>query len=94
MPHPDVLSLAQAAQHAGVSGTTIRRLVEADLLDNDQVVPWAPWEIQRADLDADPVRGILAHVRDTGKLDLGGDCLASQPSLFDPSQREEESQVS
>ena len=93
-PDPDVLSLAQAAQHAGVSDTTIRRLVDANLLTNDQVVPWAPWEIQRADLDADPVRGILARVRDTGKLDLGGDRLGSQPSLFDPSQREQESQVS
>ncbi len=93
-PDPDVLSLAQAAQYAGVSDTTIRRLVEADLLDNDQVVPWAPWEIQRADLNADPVRGILSRVRDTGKLDLRGDRLGPQPSLFDPSQREEQSQVS
>jgi DNA invertase Pin-like site-specific DNA recombinase len=93
-PDPDVLSLAQAARYGGVSDTTIRRLVEADLLDNQQVVPWAPWEIQRADLHAEPVRSILSRVRDTGKLDLQGDRSADQPSLFSQSDREEHTQVS
>jgi len=79
---PEILTLAQAAQHGGVSDTTIRRLVDADLLENNQVVPWAPWEIRRTDLNAEPVRSILAHLRETGKLDLGGDRLANQPPLF------------
>ena len=43
-PNPDVLSLAQAAQYAGVSDTTIRRLVQADLSVTRAVsrssVPW------------------------------------------------------
>ncbi len=93
-PDPEVLSLAQASRYAGVSDTTIRRLVEANLLDNHQVVPWAPWEIRRADLDAEPVALILSRVRDTGKLDLQGARSADQPSLFGLSEREEHTQVS
>jgi len=79
---PEILTLAQAAKHADVSDTTIRRLIEADLLEKKQVVPWAPWEIQRSDLDAEPVLGILKRLHQTGRLDLRGDRSADQPTLF------------
>ena len=49
-----------------VSDTTIRRLVEANLLPMTQIVPWAPWEIQRVDLDAEPVSGELLIRWDSG----------------------------
>jgi DNA invertase Pin-like site-specific DNA recombinase len=68
----EILSLSAAAEHAGVSDTAIRRLVEAGLLRCEQLAPYAPWEIRRADLDADPVRSIVAHLRRNGKLVLGG----------------------
>lgn len=93
-PDPEVLSLGQAAQYGGVSDTTIRRLVKAGLLENHQLVPWAAWEIRRQDLDAEPVRGLLAQVRQTGKLDLQGVRLAPAPSLFDVPQGKKETQVS
>src|SRR5947208_14686871 len=50
-PHPDpeVLSLQQAARYCEVSSTTMKRLVASGLLDRNQVAPWAPWEIKRAD---------------------------------------------
>ena len=79
---PQILTLAQAAAHGGVSDTTIRRLVEAKILEKNQVVPWAPWEIRRADLDGEPVRSILEHVRETGKLELQRDRSADQRGLF------------
>jgi len=79
---PEVLSLAQAAAYGGVSDTTIRRLVEAKLLERNQVAPWAPWEIQRSDLDQEPLRGILKRVRQTGKLELGRDRSDEQGALF------------
>ena len=69
---PEILSLAAAAEHAGVSDTTIRRLVEAGLLRCEQVAPHAPWEIRRKDLEAEPVRGVVEHLRRTGKLGLRG----------------------
>jgi len=79
---PDVLSAASAAEYAGVSDTTLRRLVDAGLLPCEQVAPRAPWEIRRADLEAEPVRGILEHLRRTGKLDLARGSADSQRTLF------------
>ena len=93
-PDPEILTLAQAAAYGGVSDTTIRRLVEAEVLECNQVVPWAPWEIRREDLDAGPVRSLLQQVRETGKLDLKGVRSAGQGSLFDRPHREEQTQVS
>jgi DNA invertase Pin-like site-specific DNA recombinase len=77
----EILSLSAAAEHAGVSDTAIRRLVEAGLLRCEQLAPYAPWEIRRGDLDADPVRSVLAHLRRSGKLILGGSA-GSQGHLF------------
>ena len=47
-----------------------------------QVAPWAPWEIRRADLEAEPIRSILERLRRTGELVLPGMGSAAQPSLF------------
>lgn len=81
-PDPDVVSMGAAAKHCGVSDKTIRCLVEAGILAKSQVAPYAPWEIRRNDLDTEPVRGILEHLRKTGKLVLKGGRPGSQTSLF------------
>lgn len=81
-PDPEILSLGRAAKEFHVSDTTIKRLVARGLLTVAQVAPWAPWEIRRADLDAEPIRGILEHLRRTGQLVLPGMESAAQPSLF------------
>lgn len=81
-PDPEILSLGRAAKEFQVSDTTIRRLVASGLLTVGHVAPWAPWEIRRADLDADPIRGILERLRRTGELVLPGMESAAQPSLF------------
>ena len=78
---PEILSLNAAAEHAAVSDTTIRRLIEAGLLRYEQVAPHAPWEIRREDLDTNPVRGLIEHLHRTGKLDLRG-AAGSQRHLF------------
>ena len=44
---PETLTLGAAVKHCGVSDTTLRKLVEAELLHIEQIAPWAPWEIQR-----------------------------------------------
>jgi len=81
-PDPDILSLGRAAKEFQVSDTTIKRLVASGLLKVEQVAPWAPWEIRRADLAAEPIRGILERLRRTGDLVLPGVESAAQPSLF------------
>ena len=81
-PDPEVLCLGAAARHCGVSECTIKRLVASGLLTMHQVVAYAPWEIRRGDLDAEPVRGILERLRRTGKLVLEGVRVEDQPTLF------------
>ena len=82
----EILSLAQAASFSNVSDTTIRKLVEAKLLPMSQAAPWAPWEIQRADLECEPVRGIVDRLRRTGKLILQGIISNDQRPLFSQNQ--------
>ncbi len=81
-PDPAIVSLGRAAKDFQVSDTTIKRLVTVGLLTIEQVAPWAPWEIRRADLEAEPIRRILDHLHHTGELVLPGDTSAAQPSLF------------
>jgi hypothetical protein len=79
---PESVSLNEAARLCGVSHRSIERLVEAGLLNREQVAPRAPWEIRRSDLDAEPVRSIIEKLRRTGKLVLRGGCTVNQPELF------------
>jgi hypothetical protein len=79
---PESISLSEAARLCGVNHRSIERLVEAGLANGEQVVPRAPWEIRRSDLDAEPVRSILEHLRRTGKLLVGGGRTKNQPELF------------
>ena len=82
LPDPDRVSLSEAARVCGVSHRTIERLVEAGLLNRQQLAPRAPWEIRRSDLDAEPVRSIVQRLHRTGKLTLQGGCPEEQPHLF------------
>jgi len=82
LPDPERVSLSEAARVCGVSHRTIERLVEAGLLKREQTTPRAPWEIRRADLNAEPVRSIVKTLLQTGKLMLHGGCAENQPPLF------------
>jgi DNA invertase Pin-like site-specific DNA recombinase len=81
-PDPEVFSLQQAARYCGVSSTTIKRLVASGVLKRDQVAPWAPWEIKRADLESEVIRQALAHLQAAGKLPVVGNDSATQQTLF------------
>ena len=82
----DILTLAQATKHSGVSDTTLMKLIKEDILAAGQIAPYAPLEIKRADLDNEPVVGILKRLKATGKLILEGNPLANQQSLFEENQ--------
>ena len=79
---PDILNLAQAEKHSGISDTALMRLIRANLLPVQQVAPYAPLEIKRMDLDNEPVASIIKHLKSTGRLVLTGDPSAEQTSLF------------
>jgi DNA invertase Pin-like site-specific DNA recombinase len=78
---PEVLTLQGAAKYTGTSDTTIKKLVDAGILSMRQVVPFAPWEIRRADLDCEPVRLVIEQLKRTGRLVLGG-TSRTQRELF------------
>ena len=82
LPDPDRVSLSEAARICGVSHRTIERLVEAGLLKREQAAPRAPWEIRRADLNAEPVQSIVKRLLRTGRLVLQGGCTKNQTALF------------
>src|SRR3954469_14839563 len=89
LPNPERVSLNEAARLCGVSHRSIERLVEAGLLHREQVAPRAPWEIRRSDLDTEPVRSILEHLRRTGKLVLRGGRTENQSELFFENQQDD-----
>jgi hypothetical protein len=78
---PDVLTLNGAARYTKTSDTTIKKLVDGGILPMRQVVPFAPWQIQRTDLDNERVRAVLAHLKQSGRLVLG-DTSVQQRELF------------
>ena len=89
LPDPERVSLNEAARLCGVSHRSIERLVEAGLLNREQVAPRAPWLIRRADLNADPVHSILKQLRRTGKLILPGGRTKTQPALLFENQSDD-----
>jgi len=83
---PNILTLGQATKYCGVSDTTLKRLIHGNILAVEQVAPYAPLEIKRADLDSEPVASILERLKTTGKLILEGDTLGVQRCLFESHQ--------
>lgn len=79
----NLLTLGQAVKYTGVSDTTRMKLIKKEILPCNQIVPYAPLEIQKADLDREPVRSILDHLKETGRLILEGVSLGRQRSLFE-----------
>ena len=57
------LTLDQAAKQLGISARATRRLVEEHFLPAAQIVPCAPWQIQRADLESPAVKQAVDDIR-------------------------------
>jgi hypothetical protein len=57
------LTLAETAAELAVSPTVVRRLLSEGILPGQQVVPWAPWMIQRTDLARPAVQAAVKAVQ-------------------------------
>jgi DNA invertase Pin-like site-specific DNA recombinase len=79
---PNLLNLVQAQKYLNVSDSTLMRLIQNRLLPATQLAPFAPYEINKADLDSELIAGIVKALKSTGKLILKGGPLDSQTSLF------------
>lgn len=84
---PEILSLKQAAAYCEVPISLIMRMVKNGVLSNGQVVPMAPWELRRPELDSEPVRRILERYRETGRYHEAGGLSVDQKGLFARKQR-------
>jgi DNA invertase Pin-like site-specific DNA recombinase len=62
------LALEAAARELGVSNTVIKNLIADGVLPATQVVPYAPWVIERVDLQRPLVQARIHAVRDGRKL--------------------------
>jgi DNA invertase Pin-like site-specific DNA recombinase len=82
-PANELLTLGQATKYCGVSDTTLMKLIRKNVLAAEQIAPYAPIEIRRADLDSEPVASVLARLKATGKLVLEGNTPENQQGLFD-----------
>jgi hypothetical protein len=79
---PNVLTLGQSAKYLNVSQTTIKRLVANGILEKNQVVSWAPWEIKKSDLDSEKISGIIKTLHKTGRIVVRGKDSKKQTQLF------------
>jgi len=79
---PEILTLQQAIKRTGVGRSAFLQLIESGVLKASQVVPFAPWEIRRADLEGEPLRGILERYKETGRLAIEGYVASAQKELF------------
>jgi hypothetical protein len=78
---PEILTLSEAARHCAVSPKTLEKLAQHGFLTMQQITKYAPWEIRRADLETEPLKSMLEHLRNTGKLVLGRGSSSLQISL-------------
>ncbi len=61
------MTMRDAAKYAGVSHHFMRTLIDRGVLPAKQVVPEAPWQIRRADLETAAVRAAIAGRHSTGR---------------------------
>jgi DNA invertase Pin-like site-specific DNA recombinase len=65
---PAAMTIDKAAAQLGVSTATVRRLIEAGLIEATQPVPYAPWAIDPAALSNENVKRAIDAVKSGGKL--------------------------
>jgi len=57
----DWLTMSEAARELGISHHAVRRLIKAEILPARQLVDRAPYQIQRSDLESEPVRAAISR---------------------------------
>ena len=59
----NILTLEEASEKLGVSHKIVRRLIDSNVIQATQVVPWAPWEIPDEAIQTEQVLREVAAVR-------------------------------
>ncbi len=79
---PDFLTGQQAREHLGIGYNGLMALVRRGVVHPNQVTDFAPWRIDRAELDSEPVKTMVAILMARGRLPPKGESPQSQESLF------------
>lgn len=80
---PDVLTGQQARHYLGVGYNGLQALVRRGAVHTNQVTDFAPWRIERAELDSDRVRALVRTLKTTGRLPSSGGSPEAQRRLFE-----------
>ncbi len=72
----------KAAEYLGISRRGLSKLVKTGLIDKNQVMSFAPWEISREQLDSEEVQRAVLNLRNTGRLFPDNGCSKDQMELF------------
>ncbi len=78
----DILSAEKASEYLGVSRKALDKLVKVGLIETNQVMSFAPWEIHREQLDSNEVKQAVTNLRNTGRLFPQGRFADKQLDLF------------
>jgi DNA invertase Pin-like site-specific DNA recombinase len=62
-PKPDLLTLEQAAARLGISETTTKKLIDAEIIKAHQVVAFAPWRIPPTALETEAVKRAVSEIK-------------------------------
>ncbi|MBC7231602.1 MAG: recombinase family protein [Actinobacteria bacterium] len=65
------LNMAEAATYLGVSVMSARRLLERGVIKGKQAVPYAPWVIEREDLETCEVKEAVSAIKKGGRTEIG-----------------------
>jgi len=76
------LTMKEAAVHLGISRNGLLGLERHGALSRNQVMEFAPWRVERKQLDSERVQRLVRTLKETGRLPKGG-CPEGQVSFLD-----------
>ncbi len=85
-PSPsEVLTQTEAAQYLGVSRNGLLGMERIGAITRNQVAAFAPWRVERKQLDSEEVQALARALKASGRLPRGG-CPQGQLSLLGEKQ--------
>jgi len=78
----EFLNMTEAAVHLGISRNGLLGLERVGALSRNQVMEFAPWRVERKELDSERIQALVRILKDKGRLPKGG-CPEGQLSLLD-----------
>ena len=78
----NIFTSEKAAEYLGISRRALRQLIDKGLIEANQVMTFAPWEIKRKDLDSENVRKAIENLRQTNRMFPDEGCSGNQMELF------------